>query len=573
MQSMASTETRSLHIVVVCILVALASSRPPVAFATCDPSGVAWFSSEVSPSSARIEWRSPSPLVYSATVHRSDDGGPYTASGSASVDAQGVASFVDLAVAVGARYSYRLEVQVGACVETVGEVEMRIPQSPRLDFVNPAGSQRLVAVDVNHDDLEDLVMTDHTGHGLQVRLALPGGGFGAPQFTAIGRIPMTIQAADLDHDQNMDFVVGTLQGGLCIVLGNPDGTLGPVTEHDGGKAGFSYIAADFIQDGRPDLVYANNTGTYLAQGNGDGTFNVPRHIDTPSNLEPWIFGAGDFTSDGALDLVIGCYGKLTGLGVVLANTGAGTFQAPPVYLSIPADFYDLNVVDVDGDARADVVFPDNGWQTNAVWIYRSHGDGTFDPAMQLPVGENPRAIQWRDMNRDGRLDLLGSAGSFSDPRVFVVPNLGGLSFGSRFDAWSTTYVAGVTATDWNPNGARDLVATSEKGLSIYLDLYAATGDVPGERPRTIGLAVRGARPNPARAGNLALEVVLQERSAAKVDFLDVTGRRLGSIDLADPAPGERTIRPPSHLRFRPGLYLARVTQGERVASGRFVVVE
>lgn len=46
-----------------------------------------------------------------------------------------------------------------------------------------------------------------------------------------------------------------------------------------------------------------------------------------------------------------------------------------------------------------------------------------------------------------------------------------------------------------------------------------------------------------------------------------------AIGLSDPIPGMRTIRLPSDVQLRPGLYLARVLQGSVVATRRFVVIE
>jgi hypothetical protein len=91
-----------------------------------------------------------------------------------------------------------------------------------------------------------------------------------------------------------------------------------------------------------------------------------------------------------------------------------------------------------------------------------------------------------------------------------------------------------------------------------------------EAPR-FGLALAGAQP--ARAGDLRLRLTLESGRAASVVLYDVTGRRIAGESFAAGGGGTIEWRPRFKGASTPGVYLARLTQGEHAATLRFVVLE
>ncbi|KAJ2928511.1 hypothetical protein H1R20_g8588, partial [Candolleomyces eurysporus] len=144
--------------------------------------------------------------------------------------------------------------------------------------------------------------------------------------------------ADLTGDGKAD-IVGFADDGVHVALNNGNGTFQEsrlVLSAFGGRDGWQkgthprYVA-DVTGNGRGDIVGFANGGVFVALGNGDGTFQPPKHV-----LEAFGYEAGgwrvgkhpryvvDLTGDGAADIV-----GISDSGVVVSyNDGKGNFEPP-----------------------------------------------------------------------------------------------------------------------------------------------------------------------------------------------------------------------------------------------------
>ena len=316
---------------------------------------------------------------------------------------------------------------------------------------------------------------------------------GTPEKRTIIETPGSgVALLDYDNDGWLDIyllngsTIPALQGKepaprAMLFHNNHDGTFTDVTARAGvanERWGFGVAAADYDNDGWPDLYVANYGKNRLYHNNHDGTFtDVAEKAGVA--LGGWSAGPtwGDYDRDGLLDLFVPGYVKfdlehppIAGQGGILAgsckfrgvnvmcgprglpgehdhlfhNNGDGTFSdvSAKAGVSDANGYYGLASVFVDVD--------DDGWLDLAVandsvpnYLYHNRHDGTFEDVSYLSgfaLTEDGRAqasmgIAVGDYNRDGKLDFYVSA--FSDDYNTLYRNDGDGNFSD------VTYQAGL----------------------------------------------------------------------------------------------------------------------------------
>jgi FG-GAP repeat. len=229
---------------------------------------------------------------------------------------------------------------------------------------------------------------------------LAGGGFGPFLYMPVGPYAQSLRLADLNGDGRQDIllITGINHRDLEILLANGDGTFTPRGSFPLQDFPSSIAFGDFDRNGILDLVASFNTFRIpalpltLYLGRGDGDFGPAMPLDSQGRTDAVC--VGDFNSDGIDDLAYGTERSATiqlgiGDGRFLAPLPAETRSGPPSWVG------DFNL-----DGAQDLVSGNS--------ILLGHGDGTFDPAMEISMF---RAIGVGDFNRDGRLDLASQTQS------------------------------------------------------------------------------------------------------------------------------------------------------------------
>lgn len=159
--------------------------------------------------------------------------------------------------------------------------------------------------------------------------------------------------------------------------------------------------------------------------------------------------------------------------------------------------------------------------------------------------------------------------------------------GGRSSAMATVYRR-TAVSDWT---ALASVAFDGSGFARYDDVAVTSGtrydyrlgiiDAGAESftddtwvlAVTPELALLGATPNPLRGGSLSVGFILPSSAAARLELIDVSGRRVTARDVGALGAGRHVVDLSSGARIPPGVYLVRLTRGNKTLLKRIVYLE
>ncbi len=195
---------------------------------------------------------------------------------------------------------------------------------------------------------------------------------------------------------------------------------------------YGIAAADFNQDGKPDLVVTANIRVYVYLGNGDGTFTStasspmqllsPPYDDLPTPYTGPI-AVGDFNHSGHLGLAIGLF-QNQALAILLGN-GDGTFATSSAAfanaLGMPTSAVEAADFNADGNLDLAITNEFSGQEP----VVLGYSNGAFNAAGDLYTGIFPVGVAIGDLNADGKLDaIVASGGTTVYPGSGVTVSLG-----------------------------------------------------------------------------------------------------------------------------------------------------
>jgi len=223
---------------------------------------------------------------------------------------------------------------------------------------------------------------------------------------------------------------------------------------------------DVTGDGRADVVVTNGyTGdaavdfrVWVFAQTGSGSLAAPVSYATAGSYPNRIVSVatGDVTGDGRADVVVG----VDHVGVqVFPQTVAGALGAPTTYGS--SDARQVRLGRLNGDSTLDVAAI--GWGTNTVSVLMSNGTGGLRaPLVYSAPHSGYDDLEVGDVTGDGRDDLVVMSGqTYATPNISILTQLsaGGFSPAISYSVGSNVLTHGIGIGDVTGDGRNDVVAT------------------------------------------------------------------------------------------------------------------
>ncbi|MBK9274818.1 MAG: T9SS type A sorting domain-containing protein [Flavobacteriales bacterium] len=202
-------------------------------------------------------------------------------------------------------------------------------------------------------------------------------------------------------------------------------------------------------------------------------------------LDLWGISAGHLNDDTLLDMAVSNH--LTGDLSIFFGNGDGSFQ-PAVTLPVGMYPVDIIAADLNGDTRADLVTA----HVDHVQVLLNLGGGAFDAPVPyaIPSGET-WTLMARDLDNDGAIDLLVPHGAGGGGLAVLIGNGDG-TFQPHADHPTDVPATSLDLADFNEDGHLDVLYTHLAGLGEVVHFWSILW---GTRPGTFGTRTHVTHPH------------------------------------------------------------------------------
>lgn len=273
--------------------------------------------------------------------------------------------------------------------------------------------------------------TSSTGINIMRNTGMPGTVSFAPRvFYPVSGSTNAINTGDFDGDGKQDVVVCGPGGDKILIYQNTSTpgniALQPAVSYQTGQRPQSIAIEDFNGDGKPDMAivnyYSDDISIFVNTTKGNSISFVWQYTVNAGST-PGEVRVGDVDGDGKADLLVSNQGLRVNSFSVFRNISS----AGAVAFGNRMDFYTdsqaypttIALGDLDADGKPDVVVGNYAMSTLSVFKNISTpGSVGFSPRTDYAAGSNPAQVNIGDMDGDGKPDVvMAGSGSVNGPSV------------------------------------------------------------------------------------------------------------------------------------------------------------
>ncbi|MEZ4875245.1 MAG: VCBS repeat-containing protein [Flavobacteriaceae bacterium] len=325
------------------------------------------------------------------------------------------------------------------------------------------GPEGLYAADLDGDNIKDVITANSFSNEILWFKNMGDGSFGTKQFIGTLNFPLDVYASDIDGDNDMDVLSLSPADNTVVWYENLDGlgSFGP-ERIIGNDAVFAITVRAADLDGDNDLDVISGTDSsglaWYENLDGNGSFGpkIPINASLPNARSVMAI---DLDGDTDLDIVSSSSGSVT-VSWYENLDGNGSFGPPRVIAGSAPTVREVYAIDIDGDLDNDVLAATNSLN-KVVWFENLDGLGNFGPEKIITVEVNSVFVVFSaDLDNDNDNDVLTA--SPGDDKIAWFENLDGQgTFGpQQVITTSADSARGVHAADLDNDGDQDVLSVS-----------------------------------------------------------------------------------------------------------------